>query len=47
MNVVVVGLGNTGGDIANVLVGHASTISIAHNHGAVIVHLLLHRNLTL
>lgn len=35
--VLILGLGNTGGDIADVLVGHASSISISHNHGAVIV----------
>jgi dimethylaniline monooxygenase (N-oxide forming) len=37
MRVVIVGLGNTGGDIADDLVGHASSISISHNRGAVIV----------
>lgn len=31
------GLGNTGSDIADALVGHASEISISHHHGAVIV----------
>lgn len=35
--VVIVGLGNTGSDIADALVGHASHISISHHHGAVIV----------
>jgi len=36
-NVLVLGLGNTGGDIVHALVGMASTVSIAHNHGAAIV----------
>ncbi|KAH7322739.1 flavin monooxygenase-like protein [Stachybotrys elegans] len=35
--VVIVGLGNTGGDIADDLIGHASSISISHNRGAVIM----------
>ncbi|KAL5086630.1 hypothetical protein Trisim1_008882 [Trichoderma cf. simile WF8] len=39
--VVVVGLGNTGSDIADALVGHASEISISHHHGAVIMPRLL------
>ncbi|KAL7951736.1 flavin monooxygenase-like protein [Trichoderma barbatum] len=39
--VVIVGLGNTGSDIANALVGHASDISISHHHGAVVVPRLL------
>ncbi|ETR98328.1 FAD/NAD(P)-binding domain-containing protein [Trichoderma reesei RUT C-30] len=39
--VVVVGLGNTGSDIADALVGHASNISISHHHGAVIMPRLL------
>ncbi|KAL7817425.1 flavin monooxygenase-like protein [Trichoderma aethiopicum] len=39
--VVIVGLGNTGSDIADALVGHASHISISHHHGAVIMPRLL------
>lgn len=37
MNVVVVGLGNTGSDISDALIGHASSISVSHNHGAFVV----------
>ncbi|KFA67783.1 hypothetical protein S40285_04500 [Stachybotrys chlorohalonatus IBT 40285] len=37
MHVVIVGLGNTGGDIADDLIGHASSISISHKRGAVIM----------
>ncbi|PTB44171.1 hypothetical protein M441DRAFT_186554 [Trichoderma asperellum CBS 433.97] len=35
--VVVVGLGNSGGDIVDALIGHASHISLSHNGGAVIM----------
>ncbi|KAI5458602.1 flavin monooxygenase-like protein [Mariannaea sp. PMI_226] len=35
--VIVLGLGNTGNDVAEELVGKAESISIAHNHGAVIL----------
>lgn len=35
--VVVVGLGNSGGDIVDALIGHASHISLSHNGGAIIV----------
>ncbi|CAM1509044.1 Fc.00g027830.m01.CDS01 [Cosmosporella sp. VM-42] len=35
--VLILGLGNTGGDVADTLIGHASKISIAHNHGAIIL----------
>ncbi|KAJ4262725.1 hypothetical protein NW757_000981 [Fusarium falciforme] len=35
--VVVLGLGNTGSDIADILVGHASSIYISHNHGAIVL----------
>lgn len=37
MRVVVLGLGNTGGDICDALIGHASSIYVSHNHGAVVV----------
>ncbi|KND92990.1 Dimethylaniline monooxygenase [N-oxide-forming] 3 [Tolypocladium ophioglossoides CBS 100239] len=36
MKVVVLGLGNTGGDICDALVGHASSIYLSHNNGAVV-----------
>ncbi|KAL7938595.1 flavin monooxygenase-like protein [Trichoderma chlorosporum] len=39
--VVIVGLGNTGSDVADALVGHASQISISHHHGAIVVPRLL------
>jgi dimethylaniline monooxygenase (N-oxide forming) len=39
--VVVLGLGNTGSDIADILVGHASSIYISHSHGAIVVSPLL------
>jgi dimethylaniline monooxygenase (N-oxide forming) len=35
--VVVVGLGNSGSDIVDALIGHASHISLSHNGGAIIV----------
>ncbi|KAH7143675.1 flavin monooxygenase-like protein [Dactylonectria macrodidyma] len=35
--VIILGLGNTGNDIAEELVGKASRVSIAHNHGAVVL----------
>ncbi|KAF7546689.1 hypothetical protein G7Z17_g8245 [Cylindrodendrum hubeiense] len=34
--VVILGLGNTGNDVAEELVGKASSVAIAHNHGAVV-----------
>lgn len=34
---MVVGLGNSGGDVCHELIGHASSISLSHNHGAIIV----------
>jgi dimethylaniline monooxygenase (N-oxide forming) len=37
--VVVLGLGNTGGDVADALVGIASSVTLSHNRGAVIVSL--------
>lgn len=39
--VVVVGLGNSGPDVCHELIGHASSISISHNHGAVVVSTLI------
>jgi cation diffusion facilitator CzcD-associated flavoprotein CzcO len=38
--VLLVGLGNTGGDVAEALAGIASEVCIAHNHGVFIVSLL-------
>ncbi|KAK7432321.1 hypothetical protein QQZ08_001269 [Neonectria magnoliae] len=35
--VIVLGLGNTGNDIAEELVGKASSVLIAHNHGAIVL----------
>lgn len=35
--VIVLGLGNTGGDIVDALTGSASSVFIAHNNGAVVV----------
>ncbi|KAF7558843.1 hypothetical protein G7046_g5305 [Stylonectria norvegica] len=35
--VIILGLGNTGGDIADLLVGHASSVSISHSRGAIII----------
>lgn len=37
LRVVIAGLGNTGSDVADALVGHASNIALSHHHGAVIV----------
>jgi cation diffusion facilitator CzcD-associated flavoprotein CzcO len=37
--VVILGLGNTGNDVAEELVGKASSVSVAHNHGAIVVSL--------
>ncbi|KAM5384325.1 hypothetical protein ACJZ2D_001630 [Fusarium nematophilum] len=34
--IIVLGLGNTGSDTAEALIGHASSISISHNHGAIV-----------
>ncbi|KAL6414436.1 FAD/NAD(P)-binding domain-containing protein [Ilyonectria robusta] len=36
-NVVILGLGNTGNDVAEELVGKAASVAIAHNHGAVVL----------
>lgn len=35
--VLILGMGNTGGDVADALVGVASSVAISHNRGAVIV----------
>ena len=37
MKVVILGLGNTGADICDALIGHASSIYASHNNGAVVV----------
>ncbi|KAJ3534390.1 hypothetical protein NM208_g7560 [Fusarium decemcellulare] len=34
--VIVLGLGNTGSDVADTLIGHASSVFISHNHGALV-----------
>jgi thioredoxin reductase len=35
--VIVVGLGNSSGDVCHELIGHASSILLSHNRGAVVV----------
>lgn len=39
---LLVGLGNTTGDVADSLVGVADSVYIAHNHGAYVVSTPLH-----
>ena len=36
-NVIVVGMGHTGVDVTDALIGHAASISISHNSGAIVV----------
>lgn len=43
---MVVGLGNSGPDVCHELIGHASSISISHNRGAMVVSMVIIMDVT-